>query len=179
MSPHAGDARRTDGIGAKGRRADAAAASCWRRRSCLLSVIVGKQVGQFVDADAEEAGAGDFAVEAVPDGDGDVFRGWDARGKLGHFEVQVAVVVNRDDLALQDVLELLQIDDEAGDGIDLAGDGDLQRVVVAMPIAVGTFAEEARVLLCRPGSVPVVVGGGEFGFTSEKNHGYPSISSDT
>ncbi len=94
-----------------------------------------------------EAGVGDFAVEACPDGDGDVFGGGDAGGELGDFEVEMAVVVDADDLALEDVFELLEVDDEAGDGIDFAGYGDLERVVVAVAVAVGAFAEDALVLL--------------------------------
>ena len=62
------------------------------------------------------------------------------------------------------VFEVFEIDDEAGDGIDFAGDGDFERVVVAVAVAVGALAEDALVLLLRPGVVPVVVGGGEFGF---------------
>ncbi len=60
-------------------------------------------------------GVGDFAVEALPDGDGDVFGGGDARGELGDFEVEVAMVVDVDNFALEDVFELLEIDDKAGE----------------------------------------------------------------
>src|SRR6185437_6053497 len=122
---------------------------------------------------------GDFPVETVPDGDRDVLGSGDARGELRHLKVQVAVVVNRNNLALKDVFELLEVHNEAGDGIDLAGDGDLQGVVMAVPVAIGALAEDACVLLRRPGVVPVVVGGGKFGFAGQQDHGYPSMSSGT
>ena len=50
---------------------------------------------------------GDFAVEALPDGDGDVFRGGDGGFELGDFEVEVAMIVDADDFVLEDVFELL------------------------------------------------------------------------
>ena len=63
--------------------------------------------------------------------------------ELGDFEVEMAMVVDAEHFALQDVLQVFEIDDEAGDGIDLAGDGDLEGVVVAVSVAVGAFAEDA------------------------------------
>ncbi len=38
--------------------------------------------------------------------------------ELGDFEVQMAVVVDADDFALEDVLQLFEVDDEAGGGVD-------------------------------------------------------------
>ena len=58
----------------------------------------------------------------------------------------MAVVVDADDLALEDVLELFEVDDEAADGVDLSGDGDFEGVVVAVSVAVGALAEDALVL---------------------------------
>ena len=51
-----------------------------------------------------EFGVGDFSVEALPDGDGDVFGGGMRVGELGDFEVEMAMVVDADDLALEDGL---------------------------------------------------------------------------
>ena len=59
----------------------------------------------------------------------------------------MAVVVDADDFALEDVLELFEIDDEAGDRVDFAGDGDFEGVVVAVAIAVGALAEDALILV--------------------------------
>jgi hypothetical protein len=128
-----------------------------------MRLAVGEEVGQLVHTHAMQPGEGDFSVEALPDGDGDVFGGRDARGEFGDFEVEMAMIVDADDLALEDGFQIFQIDDEAGDGIDFASHRDFERVVMAVAIAVGAFAEDALVLLRRPGIVPVVVGGGEFG----------------
>ena len=65
---------------------------------------------------------------------------------------------------------VFQIDDEAGDGINFAGDGNFEGVIVAMTVAIGAFTEDALVLLRRPGIVPVIVRGGEFCFAGEKDH---------
>ena len=68
------------------------------------------------------------------------------------------MVVNAEDLALEDGFQVFEVDDEAGDGVYLASYGDFERVVVAVPIAIGALAEDAFVLLLRPGVDPVVVG---------------------
>ena len=67
-------------------------------------------------------------------------------------------------LAVQDFLELLEVDDKARAGIDFSFYRDFQSVV--MPVAVGiiTFAEDAPVLLGSELRTVIVVRGGEFGF---------------
>jgi hypothetical protein len=84
--------------------------------------------------------------------------------------VQMAMVVDGDDFVFNDVFELLEVDDEAGYGIDLAGDCYLQRVVVAVALAVGALAEDARILFLGPRIVPIEVGGGKIGFAGKENH---------
>jgi hypothetical protein len=39
-----------------------------------------------------------------------------------------------------------------------------------MAVAIGALSEDAMVLFRRPGVVPVVVGGGKFGFAGEQDH---------
>ena len=69
-----------------------------------FTVEVGEEVGDFVDADAVEVGVGDLAFEAAPDGDRDVFGGWDGVGEVGDFEVEVAMIVDADDFAFRGCL---------------------------------------------------------------------------
>ena len=57
----------------------------------------------------------------------------------------MAVVVDADDLFFENIFQLLQIDNEAGDGVDFANDGNLKGVIVAVTIAVGTLAENAMI----------------------------------
>src|SRR5580704_18647541 len=114
-------------------------------------VVVGEEIRQLVDADAVELRAGNFAVEALPDGDGDVFRSGTGSLELGHFEIEMPMIVDADHFALEDGLQVLEVDDEAGDRVDLAGDGDFEGVVVAVSVAVGAFTEGASVLLLGPG----------------------------
>jgi hypothetical protein len=66
-------------------------------------------------------------VEAVPDLDGEVFGGGVAFVKGGYFVVQVAMVHGIDHLLHHDVLEILEVVDHAGNGIDLSGEGDFGR----------------------------------------------------
>src|SRR5271165_1066956 len=82
----------------------------------------------------------------------------------------MSMVIDADHFALEDGLQIFQIDDETGYGIDFAGDGDFEGVVVAVSVAVRAFAEDALVLFLRPCVVPVIVGGGEFGFAGKQDH---------
>jgi hypothetical protein len=138
--------------------------------SLALSVIVREEVWHFIDADAMQLCVRDFAIETMPDGDGDVFRSRDSVRELRNLMVEVAVVINGDDFALENVLELLEVDDEARNGIDFAGDGHLERVVVAVSLTVGALTEDALVLRVGESRVPVEVRGREVGFTSEEDH---------
>ena len=79
----------------------------------MFTVVVGEEVGHLIDAHAVELGVGDLAVEPLPDGDRDVFGGGDAGGELGDFEIEMAVVVDADDFAFEDVFQVFQVDDEA------------------------------------------------------------------
>ena len=85
-----------------------------------------------------------FEREALPDGDGDIFCGGNLGEEFRDFFVEEAVVHGIEDLALHDFLELLEIDDEAGAGIDFAFDGDFERVVMAVSVGIVALAEEAR-----------------------------------
>jgi len=82
----------------------------------------------------------------------------------------MAVVEVVEHLAVEDVLEQFEVDDESGDGIDFAGDGDFEGVVVAMAVEIGALAEDALIFLGRPVRVVVIVGGGELGLASEIDH---------
>ena len=87
----------------------------------------------------------------------------------------MAVVVDADDFPLEDIFEIFQVDDEARDGVDLSGNGDLKSVVVPVAVSVGTFAKDALVFLGRPCIVPVVVRGGKLRFAGEKDHEGPIL----
>jgi hypothetical protein len=65
---------------------------------------------------------------------------------------------------VHDLFELLEVDDEAGAGIDFSFDGDFESVVVPVAIRVVALAEDAKVFFRREVGVVVVVRGGEFGF---------------
>src|SRR5947209_3882353 len=112
---------------------------------------------------------GNLAIDPLPDGNGDVLGGRKRGLELGYLEVEMAMIVDANHFALQDVLDLFEIDDEAADRINLARNRHLQGVVVAMTVAVGAFAEGALVLLLRPGVDPVEVRGGEIDFAGKKD----------
>ena len=51
----------------------------------------------------------------------------------------MAMVIRVENLALDDVLQPLQIHNKTGDWVRLTGDGDLQRVAVPVAVAPGTL----------------------------------------
>src|SRR6202522_4330270 len=75
-----------------------------------------------------------------------------------------------EDFAVHHFFELLEVDDEAGAGIDFAFYRDFQGVVVAVAVGVVAFAEGAEILLRSELRVVVVVRCGEFGFAREIDH---------
>ncbi len=121
----------------------------------------------------------EVGLQALPDGDGEVLGGGKLGGELRDFLVEMAMVEVVEHLAVQNVLEQLEVDDEAGDGIDFAGDGDLQGVVVAVSVEIGALAEDALVLLRSPLRVVIVVRGGELGLAGEVDHCRRSLTSGT
>ena len=90
--------------------------------------------------------------------------------EFGDFFVQEAMVHGVEDFAVHDFFELLEVDDEAGAGIDFAFDRDFERVVVAVAVGVVAFAEDAAVFFRSEAGIVVVVRGGEFGFAGEIDH---------
>src|SRR6266851_1233966 len=116
--------------------------------SCL-TVKIGEEVRRFVDANAVELGGGELGCEPLPADDGNVFGGGDESEELGDFFVQKAVVEGVEDLAVHEVFELFQVDDEAGGGVDFPFHGYFEDVVVAVSVGVVALAENALVLLRR------------------------------
>ena len=91
-------------------------------------------------------------------------------GKFRHLFVQEAVVHGVQHLAVQDFLQLLEVDHEAGARIDFAFDRDFERVVVAVAVRVVALAENPLVLFRSEVRIVVVVRCCEFGFASEIDH---------
>src|ERR1700684_1063330 len=82
----------------------------------------------------------------------------------------MTVIVDRNHLALEDVLELLEVDNKSRDRVGLARDRYFERVVMSVALPVRALAEDAPVLLFAPRRIEVEVSGGKFGFSSEQNH---------
>src|SRR5215472_8085656 len=154
--------RRSD-TGATGGRASV-------RFSRAFSIEVRKEIRHLVHAHPMKLRVGDFSVEPPPDRHRDVLSRRHSGRELGHLEVQMAMVVHGDDFALQNVFELFEVDDEAGDGIRFTGDRDLQCVVMSVSLAVGAPAEDTLVLLLAPCGIEVEMGSGELSLACEQNH---------
>jgi hypothetical protein len=81
----------------------------------------------------------------------------------------MAMIEVVEDFAGQNILEQFEVDDKAGDGVDFSGDGNLKGVVVAVPVEVGTLAEDTLVLLRSPLRFVIVVRGRELSPAGEIN----------
>ena len=88
----------------------------------------------------------DLAIEPPPDGNGYIFRRRNRCPKLRNLKVQVAMIVNSHHLTLKNIFQFFQVHHKAGNRIDFSRHCNFQRVVMPMPIAVGTFAEHTRIL---------------------------------
>ena len=64
-----------------------------------------------------------------------------------HLKIQKAMIERLDDLALEDVLEFLQVEDHAGDGVRLAFQRHFHDEVVAVAARIGFGPVEGLVLL--------------------------------
>src|SRR6266511_4096540 len=109
-------------------------------------------------------------LQARPDGHGKILSGGNTGGKLRDLLVDMAVVEIVEHLAVENLLQQLEVDDEAGDRIDFAGNSDLQRVIVAMAVEVGALAEDPQVLLRSPLRVVIIVRGGELSLAGQVDH---------
>src|SRR5271169_2350626 len=109
-------------------------------------------------------------LEPLPDCNRNVLGRGYRRRKLRHLFVEVPMVHRVDDFAVQDVLELLQIDNEARDGIDLALHCDFQGVIMPMSIQVGALAKDATVLLVAPLRIVVIMRGRKLTLARQIDH---------
>jgi len=121
----------------------------------------------FVHADAMQFGVRHFRREALPDGYRQILRRRNAGQEFGDFFVQKSMVHGVEDLAMHGFLKLLEVNHEAGAGIDLSLDRDFEDVVVPVSVGVIALAEDAPVLLRGELGIVVIVRGGEFSFAGE------------
>src|SRR5208282_122379 len=104
-----------------------------------------------------QLGYAQLVLEPVPNSDGQVLRGRNLVRELRHFFVEMAVVQRINDLAVQDFLQLLQVHNKAGLGIDLSFYGYLQGVVMTVSVEIGAFAKNALVLFLSEFWIVVVM----------------------
>src|SRR5208282_1277053 len=135
-----------------------------------FSVEVDEQIWSLVDPHPVQLGMFELGDQALPDGDSDDLGGGDLVQEFGDLFVEEAMVHGIEDLAVHDVFESLEVDNEAGARIDFSLYRDFQCVVVAMAVGVVAFAEDTAILFRSELRVVVVVRGGEFSFAREIDH---------
>lgn len=110
-------------------------------------------------------------VQPLPDQDNKIFGGWlHAFRDERNVEVEVAVVEVFDHFIPNDDAEFFDVDHKTRHRVGPSFDGDVQGIVVSVPVFVGAFAECGEVLFFRPGFDPELVGSVETFDTSDVNH---------
>src|SRR2546423_13390558 len=84
-------------------------------------------------------------LEDTPEGDHDVFRRRNDTAQEIHLEVEIAVIDLVDRVLLDDLLHAREIDDVAGPFVDGTTHGDVEDIVVPVPVRIVALAEDAAV----------------------------------
>src|SRR5438270_3693824 len=94
-----------------------------------------------------------------PERDDDVLRCRNDTFHERNIEIEVLVIDDINDLALDDFLELRQVADVARFRIDPAVNRDVERIVVPVPVRIVALSEQPRVLGLRQLGVVYAMGG--------------------
>ena len=110
------------------------------------------------------------ALHSVEDETRELFAGRHelAVGELRYVEIDVAVIEPLAHFGREHTIEHAEIDDHSGRGIDLAGDGDVADVAVAVITLARAQPEDALVSFFRPVGTPVAMRRGERDAAREK-----------
>ncbi len=124
----------------------------------------------FFYVDALEGGVWVRGEDGV-EGYGEIFRGWDNGGEEGK-GVEVLVVEGFEEVRVGEGVEVCEVGDHAGGGIDRAAEGDFDDVVVAMAVRVIALAEGLAILFGGEAVGVEAVGGGEVIAAGEMGDGH-------
>lgn len=119
-----------------------------------------------------QAGAVQFSVESLPDGDCEIFRCGNLFAEFRNLFIQMPMIQRFNHFPVYQILEPLEIDDEAGTLVHLAGNCDLYDVVVPMAMRIIAFAKDALVLFRGKRGVVIEVRGGKLCPARQINHAY-------
>ena len=141
----------------------------------LLSVILGVNSLGFPKFEGVQLASlvSQGGYQLLPNQDNKVFSGWLHPGRDEvHVEIEVAVVEVIGDVRMDELAQFFHVHDKSGLRIGPTFHRDMQIIVVAVPVFVGTFAEGFPVFLFRPFWHPEFVGSIESFDTGDINHCY-------
>jgi hypothetical protein len=115
------------------------------------------------------AGTGQACLETAPDFHDDVFCGGHDAVKGLYFAIQKTVIHGVNHFLIENLLEDLQVEHHAGNGIGRPFHGHLDYIVVTMAVRIRVGPVHTIVLLVAPGGIPADVGGGKLCFTGKKH----------
>src|ERR1039457_7061859 len=87
--------------------------------SCF-PIEIDEEIGQFIHAHPMQLCHMQLALQPIPDGNGKVLRRRNLSQELRHFLIQMAVIKPVEYFAVQDFLELLQVNHKTGLRLDIA-----------------------------------------------------------
>src|SRR5437667_8395309 len=111
-----------------------------------------------------------FRLEKLPDDSRNILASRNLARQLRHFIVQMAMVHAPHDFLFENLFQFFQIQHHAGDGIGLALDGYLQRVIMTMAMGIVALTKNTAVLLGRKIRVVVEMRSRKLDFAREENH---------
>jgi len=121
----------------------------------LFAEVFGEDVFGFTKPDAMQRTTLDMRLQLLPKKHGQhLRRGLHVLWNEINVEVQVGMVHLVNDGTVDNPAQQLDIHDEASHGVGDAFHGDEKLVIVAMPVAVGTFAKGGEVLFLAPALHP-------------------------
>src|SRR4029077_11427894 len=141
-----------------------------RAGAIALAVAIDEQVRRLVQTHTIQMTARDCPLEQTPDERRDVLACRNLSRKLWNLVIQKPVIHPVGHFALQNILELLQVEDHAGRWVRFARHRYLEHVVMSMPVRIVAFAEDAPVLFGRERRVVVEMRSRKLNLACQINH---------
>src|SRR2546429_6189400 len=113
---------------------------------------MGNEVRRLEELHAMQPALRNFRLEKLPDDSRNILASRNLARQLRHFIVQMAMVHAPHDFLFENLFQFFQIQHHAGDGIGLALDGYLQRVIMTMAMGIVALTKNTADLLGRKNS---------------------------
>jgi hypothetical protein len=135
----------------------------------LAAVVLDIVVDSLPQHETRQLRGTEHWLEHTPEGDDNILRRRNNSAQEIDFEIQIAVIDFVDDVLLDDFLDTSEVNDVARALVYRAADGDVEDVVMTVPIWIVALAEDAPVLLFGESGTVNAVRGAEVQTTSNRD----------